>query len=128
MLSISTREDLERLIKDEVKESLTLDYKRSDALAKEDRKRDELCKDVTAFANSAGGQLVFGIEEDKHVPLRIDNGATSDITKEWIEQVSIARPAPHRGPGHSPDQACERLRICNRYPAGIIARATSGAR
>jgi predicted HTH transcriptional regulator len=87
MLKISTREDLERLVKDGVKESLTLDYKQSLALSKEDRKKDELCKDVTAFANSAGGQLIFGIEEDKQVPIGVDDGAAPEITKEWIEHV-----------------------------------------
>jgi schlafen family protein len=94
MLQIKTRQDLERLIKDGVLESLTLDYKQSAALSKEEKKRDELCKDVTAFANSAGGQLVFGIEDDKHVPVRLDGGAAPEITKEWIEQVIDSRIQP----------------------------------
>jgi hypothetical protein len=94
MLQISRREDLERLVKDGVRESLSLDYKQSSALSKEDRKKDELCKDVTAFANSAGGQLIFGIEEDKHVPVRVDEGAAQGITKEWIEQVIDSRVQP----------------------------------
>jgi hypothetical protein len=94
MLRISNRQDLDRLIADGVMESLTLDYKQSLALSKEDKKRDELCKDVTAFANSAGGQLVFGIQEDKHVPISIDDGAPPEITKEWIEQVIDSRIQP----------------------------------
>lgn len=89
MPEISTRADLERLIEEQLQESFSLDYKRSDALSKSDnRKKDELAKDVSAFANSAGGQLIYGIEEDGHVPTRIDDGVNiSDITKEWIEQV-----------------------------------------
>jgi predicted HTH transcriptional regulator len=65
MLNIKSRADLDRLIVDAVKESLTLDYKQSLALTKDDKKKEDLCKDVTAFANSAGGQLVYGMEEDK---------------------------------------------------------------
>ena len=89
-----TAKTFDRLIADGVMESLTLDYKQSLALSKEDKKRDELCKDVTAFANSAGGQLVFGIQEDKHVPISIDDGAPPEITKEWIEQVIDSRIQP----------------------------------
>jgi predicted HTH transcriptional regulator len=63
MLKLTTRDDLQRLIDDEIQESLTLDYKASPALAKDSKSRDELCKDVSAFANSAGGQIIYGIEE-----------------------------------------------------------------
>ena len=85
MLKIETRADLQRLIDDEIQESLTLDYKDSRALAKDSKSRDELCKDVSAFANSAGGQIVYGIEEKDHKPVAIDGG--SELTREWIEQV-----------------------------------------
>jgi hypothetical protein len=87
MLQLETKADLERLITDEVKESLTLDYKESDALGKDSKQRDDLCKDVTAFANSAGGQIVYGVGEDKNLPIKVDDGADPAITKEWIEQV-----------------------------------------
>jgi hypothetical protein len=94
MLKLQTKADLERLITEEVKESLTLDYKASSALAKDNKQRDELCKDVTAFANSAGGQIVYGVEEDKNLPAKIDDGADPAITKEWIEQVIDSRVQP----------------------------------
>jgi predicted HTH transcriptional regulator len=60
----------------------TLDYKSSGALAKDSKSRDELCKDVSAFANSAGGQIVYGIDEKNK---KLDGG--SALTREWIEQV-----------------------------------------
>ena len=85
MLKLATKEDLQRLIAEEIQESLTLDYKASAALAKDSKSRDELCKDVSAFANSAGGQIIYGIEEGDRKPVRIDEG--SDATREWIEQV-----------------------------------------
>jgi hypothetical protein len=83
MLKLSTQADLQRLIDDEIQESLTLDYKASPSLAKDSRY--ELCKDISAFANSAGGQIIYGIEEKNQKPTTIDQG--SDITREWIEQV-----------------------------------------
>jgi hypothetical protein len=85
MPKLETRADLQRLIADEIQESLTLEYKASPALAKDSKARDELCKDVSAFANSAGGQIVYGITEADHKPVSIDGG--SDLSREWIEQV-----------------------------------------
>jgi predicted HTH transcriptional regulator len=40
-----------------VRETLTLDYKASEALAR--NKTDEISKDVSAFANSAGGGSLY---------------------------------------------------------------------
>lgn len=94
MLKIESKADLDRLISEGITESLTLDYKGSAALAKDSKSRDELCKDVSAFANSAGGQIVYGVEEDKNVPSKIDDGADASITKEWIEQVLDSRIQP----------------------------------
>lgn len=86
MLKLETKSDLERLIIDEVKESLTLDYKASGSLGKDSKQRDELCKDVTAFANSAGGQIVYGIEEgENNLPIKVDDGADPAITKQVID-------------------------------------------
>jgi Putative DNA-binding domain len=94
MLRLENETDLQRLVSDQIRESLTLDYKASAALGRSDKQRDELCKDVTAFANSAGGQLVIGVEENKHVPSRVDEGAEPTITKEWVEQVIDSRIQP----------------------------------
>ena len=94
MLKLENETDLKRLVTDQIRESLTLDYKASAALGRSDKQRDELCKDVTAFANSAGGQIVIGVEENKHVPSRVDDGAEPTITKEWVEQVIDSRTQP----------------------------------
>jgi len=95
MLSLTTKADLQRLVDDEIPESLTLDYKQSLALAKDSPSRDELCKDVSAFANSAGGQIVYGIPERDHKPQPLDSGVPNDrITREWIEQVIDSRVQP----------------------------------
>jgi hypothetical protein len=83
-----TEADLQALIDGDVQESLTLDYKRSDALARTNESRSEIAKDVSAFANSVGGRIVYGIEEQANRAVRIDGGCRDPkITREWIEQV-----------------------------------------
>jgi hypothetical protein len=83
-----TEDDIQALIDNRVEESLTLDYKACDALGHTEGKKKEISKDVSAFANSAGGTIVYGVKEDKHVPTGIDVGyIPSEIAKEWIEQV-----------------------------------------
>ncbi|MEH2301401.1 MAG: ATP-binding protein [Nostoc sp.] len=82
-------EDIELLIQNGVQESLTLDYKRCESLDKRNpnRKKD-LSKDVSAFANSAGGVIVYGVIETNHLPTGIDGGYDpKNITREWLEQV-----------------------------------------
>lgn len=87
-----TENDVLELIKNGTPESLTLDYKRIDSLGNNDKKKNELSKDVSAFANSAGGTLIYGVIEDKNVPISIDGGVDPKvITKEWIEQVINSR-------------------------------------
>jgi hypothetical protein len=53
MLVLKIKDDLDRLIAEDIQESLTLDYKAAEALGKNSPQRNELCKDVSAFANSA---------------------------------------------------------------------------
>ena len=79
---------LNELIKSGEKESLTLEYKASSSLKNQDKEKNELAKDVSAFANSAGGVILYGILEDKHVPTAIDSGVDRNaITKEWLESI-----------------------------------------
>ena len=97
MLKLETKSDLERLIKEDIQESLTLDYKDARALEKTDQKRNELCKDVSAFANSAGGQIIYGIQEKGHHPHRVqdvDAVNPADLSREWVEQVIDSKVQP----------------------------------
>jgi hypothetical protein len=88
MIELTTEADLLRLVANGTQESLNLEYKRSNALGRESKQRNEICKDVSAFANSAGGQLVYGIEERDRHPVRVDEGiGSAEITREWLEQV-----------------------------------------
>ncbi len=82
-------DDILALISDDVQESLTLEYKRCASLDRRNPgRRIELSKDVSAFANSAGGVIVYGVVEDQHLPTAIDLGYDPrEITREWLEQI-----------------------------------------
>lgn len=95
MLKLDAVEDLKALIDQNVAESLTLEFKSSPALSKKSDGRTELVKDVTALANSAGGQIVYGIKESAGVAREIDEGVSpSDFSAEWIEQVLDTNTSP----------------------------------
>ncbi|MCX2681905.1 ATP-binding protein [Galbibacter sp. EGI 63066] len=90
---------LQQLIEDQIEESNSLDYKGAGALAKSDGKKKEISKDVSAFANSNGGMIIYGIREfdnpDKnHLPEKIDPVQRNQISKEWLEQVIATRIQP----------------------------------
>ncbi len=84
-----TEDDILSLVNNKVCESTTLDYKACDALAKIEGKKKDISKDVSAFANSAGGTIVYGVSENAaHEPEAIDSGyGPTDISGEWLEQV-----------------------------------------
>lgn len=84
-----SEETILSMIKDKEKESLELEYKRCDALnSLNDKNKTEISKDISAFANSAGGVLIYGVEEDGHIPIRIDRGFDPNIiSKERLENI-----------------------------------------
>lgn len=85
-------DDLLGLIRDGVKEAIDLDYKECAALGKTDKEKNEISKDVSAFANSAGGTIVYGMIEKRHTPEMLDSGYDpNDVTREWLEQVINSR-------------------------------------
>ena len=86
------RERIEQLIRDNVEESLALEYKAAEALSKSDGKKAEIVKDVSAFANSSGGTLIYGVAEfqqrdQRHRPEKIDAIGRREFSKEWLEQI-----------------------------------------
>lgn len=82
------KQDLDDLIKNRVQESLHLDYKDSRALS--DNARQEIAKDVSAFANADGGMIIYGIRENEHLPEAIDEGVDhTRFSREWLEQLIL---------------------------------------
>ncbi|MHC5728507.1 MAG: AlbA family DNA-binding domain-containing protein, partial [Nostoc sp.] len=84
-----SEETILSMIKDGVQESLELDYKECPAIFPlTDGKKKELSKDVSAFANSAGGIIIYGIKENGHIPTEIDTGFDPNaLSKERLEQT-----------------------------------------
>jgi hypothetical protein len=84
--------DLQRIIQSREEESLTLEYKAADALGRQEAKKTEITKDVSAMANSAGGRLIYGIKESanpahQHLPECLDPVNRNLFSREWLEQV-----------------------------------------
>lgn len=86
-----TEDDLLSLKANQTQESLYLEFKSSRALEKSDRKRADLSKDASAFANSEGGDIIYGVTETGDPPSQfgdIDEGIdSSKVSPEWVEQV-----------------------------------------
>lgn len=87
-----TEDDLLNLITNAVQENVQLDYKACDALQNTNGKKAAISNAVSAFANSAGGVLIYGIIEEGHVAVRLDEGFDpNNVSKEWLEQVINSR-------------------------------------
>lgn len=87
-----TLQKINQFITDGVEENIHLDYKGSGSLSKQDAKKAEISKDVSAFANSDGGTIIYGIAEfneaeKRHLPEKLDPIDGTQFTKEWLEQV-----------------------------------------
>jgi hypothetical protein len=88
-----TEDDLMALERQQITERLDLEYKRAEALENTDGKKNEISKDVSALANSAGGTIIYGVAEDKQTrTIRVSGGIDpSVISIEWLEQVINSR-------------------------------------
>ena len=82
-----TFDDLQDLIQNQIEESINLDYKSAKSLDQSDTKKRELSKDVSAFANSDGGIIIYGMQEENHKPKSIDFVDGELFNKEWLENV-----------------------------------------
>lgn len=83
-------EEVLQLIRNTQEEFLELDFKRGDSLKNTDQNKKEISKDVSAFANTIGGTIVYGIEEDPQPPHAAVSLSPINLrvtTKEWLEQV-----------------------------------------
>lgn len=80
-------DDIIALIDNDAEESVHLDFKAAGSLSKDDKKKAEIAKDVSAFANSDGGIIVYGIEEQEHKAHALSYIDGNTYTKEWLEQV-----------------------------------------
>jgi len=78
-----TENDLLALIADKEPEGKTLDYKR-DLVPIGDKEKKEFRYDVSSFANTQGGHLVFGMEEENGAPIKLVGLAGIDPDQEIL--------------------------------------------
>jgi hypothetical protein len=90
------KSDIEQLVSDQVPEGLQLDYKEALPGDSREEKRELLC-DVSAFANTSGGDLIYGIVERRDdgkptgVPERIAGLSGVNADQETLRIQSIIR-------------------------------------
>lgn len=85
-------EKIQQYISDGIEENVHLDYKGCDSISKTNDKKNEISKDVSAFANSDGGVIIYGVKEydelDKsHLPEKTQPINGNEYSKEWLEQI-----------------------------------------
>jgi len=72
-----TEKDLQNLIANQVPEDKTIDYKQTLHLEKPSDKK-EVLKDISAFANTIGGHIIYGMKEKKGIPVELSGMAVDD--------------------------------------------------
>ena len=76
---------IKSFVDNSLEEDINIDFKAGLALSKD--KRDEITKDVAAFANADGGIIVYGVSEKDHVASGFSFVDATKFTKEWLDQV-----------------------------------------
>jgi hypothetical protein len=85
-----TADDLQELIDNAVAEGKAIDYKETLPGNTDDNKKEFLA-DVTSFANTAGGHLIFGMREKASVPTEFTPIAGMDIDREPLRLLNLIR-------------------------------------
>src|SRR5437868_6558077 len=85
-----TYADIERLVREQWPESKTIDYKR-DVYGNRDEDKKELLKDVSSFANTQGGDILIGVDENQGLPTAIPGVTIVDVDKEKLRLDEVIR-------------------------------------
>lgn len=87
-----TEEDLQALVDNSVIEHKTLEYKQA-LPSNADSDKKEFLADVSSFANASGGDLIFGIVEDKKTgtPKALEGLSVGNVSEEITRLDNIIR-------------------------------------
>jgi Putative DNA-binding domain len=85
-----TEEDLQSLVTSSVPESQILDYKQT-TVGNSDKDRYEFLADVSSFANSSGGEILFGLAEMNGAPSQVCGLKLTNADQEILRLEQIAR-------------------------------------
>ena len=73
--------DIEGIISSELREGKTVDYKR-DLPGNSENEKKEFLYDVASFANTVGGDLIIGLEEENGLPSKVTPVTPENLDKE----------------------------------------------
>jgi hypothetical protein len=85
-----TFQDIQDLAVNSVSERKTIDYKR-ELLLNSDKQKGEFLADISSFANTAGGDLIIGVEEKNSIPQSMPGIPLDNIDSEILKAESIIR-------------------------------------
>ena len=85
-----TKDDLQTLIDNKQVECKTVEYKQA-LPGNSDKDKKEFLADVSSFANASGGDLIYGITEDKEPPKSLDGLDVENIDQEILRLEHIIR-------------------------------------
>lgn len=85
-----TIDDLQHLIDESFLEMKTLEYKEK-LQTRTDGEKKEFLADISSFANSNGGDIIYGIREEDHLPKQLVGIEIDDLDKEInrIDQILL---------------------------------------
>lgn len=89
-LDLITIKDINELVTNQVRESKNIDYKRS-LPEDSDRSKKEFLADVSSFANASGGDLIYGVVENRGVPSRIVGVKLKDVEGDLLRYEHMIR-------------------------------------
>ncbi len=92
VITMHTEGHLNQYVADAAEESTYLEFKDGGIFKMKDEDvKDEIAKDVSAFANADGGVLIYGMAEKDHKATKIAPFDGNIFTKEWLEQIINGR-------------------------------------
>jgi hypothetical protein len=82
-----TEADLQALVETGAKETLSLQLKGPRALEKSEAGALEISKEVSSFANAAGGVIVYGMSAENGAAARLEGIDPASFSREWLDQA-----------------------------------------